>query len=105
MSKLRSKLMNSQDVSQGRPWFTTANHFGKRAGEMPGNPNHDASKSTVTMDTEQLHELVALKASFTLCRGTGSVPPLGRQGMASTRRCRPTIPGIERSGAEGSAPC
>jgi hypothetical protein len=67
MSKPRSKLFNyAKREFRTAHGFTTAIHFGKQAKHMPGQPNHDATKSIITIPLARLQELVELKA------GTGT---------------------------------
>jgi hypothetical protein len=42
--------------------FTTAIHFGKQAKHLPGQPNHDSSKSTITIGIKELQRLVEARA-------------------------------------------
>lgn len=74
MSKPRSKLINyaTREFRTVRG-FTTAIHFGKQTKHMPGNPNYDAAKSTITVGIEELQHLVELKA------GTGHWYPPNRE--------------------------
>lgn len=63
MSKPRSRLIGKADreFSTVRG-YTAALHFGKQAKHMRGQPNHDESKSTITVSIQELQELVERKA-------------------------------------------
>lgn len=63
MSKPRSSLIGKADKAfRTLHGFTTAIHFGKQAKHLPGQPNHDSSKSTITIGIQELQRLVELKA-------------------------------------------
>lgn len=63
MSKPRSRLIGKADSAFRTVFgFTTAIHFGKQAKHLPGQPNHDSSKSTITIGIQELQRLVELKA-------------------------------------------
>lgn len=74
MSKPRSRLVNysAREMRTVRG-FTTALHFGRQAKHMPGQPNHDRAKSTITISLPELQELVERKA------GTGRWYPPNRE--------------------------
>lgn len=74
MSKPRSRLIGKADheFSTVRG-FTAALHFGKQAKHLSGQPNHDASKSTITLSIQELQRLVERKA------GTGTWHPPNRE--------------------------
>ncbi len=58
MSKPRSCLIARADHEfRTVRGFTTVLHFGKQAKHMPGQPNHDASKSTITVSITELQHL------------------------------------------------
>lgn len=63
MSKARSRLIDYK-VREFRTayGFTTEVHFGKQAKHLPGHPNHDPLKSTVTVGIRKIQELVEEKA-------------------------------------------
>ena len=67
MSKPRSRLVGKADhefcTVKG---FTTVIHFGKQAKHLPGQPNYDPSRSTITIGIQKLQDLVERKA------GTGA---------------------------------
>lgn len=76
MSKPRSRLIAKADHEfRTIRGFTTVLHFGKQAKHLRGQPNHDASKSTITVSITQLQQLVELKA------GTGSWYPSNREAV------------------------
>lgn len=76
MSKPRSRLIAKADHEfRTIRGFTTVLHFGKQAKHLPGQPNHDASKSTITVSITQLQQLVELKA------GTGTWYPSNREAV------------------------
>jgi hypothetical protein len=76
MSKPRSRLINyANRVARTVRGFSTAVHFGRQAKHMPGQPNHDPSKSTITMGIKELQEIVDLKAGTGTSRGRGRWPP------------------------------
>ena len=62
MSKPRSRLIGKADheFSTVRG-YTAALHFGKQAKHIRGQPNHDESKSTITVSIQELQELVDQK--------------------------------------------
>lgn len=63
MSKPRSRLIAKADHEfRTVRDFTTVVHFGKQAKHLPGQPNHDASKSTITVPIQELQHLVELRA-------------------------------------------
>lgn len=67
MSKPRSRLIAKADHEfRTIRGFTTVLHFGKQAKHMPGQQNHDPSKSTITVSITDLQRLVELRA------GTGT---------------------------------
>ncbi len=76
MSKPRSRLIGKADhefpTIKG---FTTALHFGKQAKHLSGHPNHDATKSTITVSITELQHLVELSA------GTGKWYPSNREAV------------------------
>lgn len=63
MSKARSRLI---DYASREPrtvrGFTTAIHFGRQAKHLPGQPNHDPTKSTITLSLPELQDLLDHKA-------------------------------------------
>lgn len=63
MSKARSRLI---DYASREPrtvrGFTTAIHFGRQAKHLPGQPNHDPTKSMITMSLPELQDLLDHKA-------------------------------------------
>ncbi|MGB7964112.1 MAG: polymorphic toxin type 50 domain-containing protein [Propionicimonas sp.] len=71
MSKPRSRLIGKTD-SEFRTLrgYTTAIHFGKQAKHLPGQPNYDSSKSTITISIQELQRLVELKSGTGIRRGT-----------------------------------
>ena len=74
MSKPRSRLIGKADHEFGTVrGFTVALHFGKQAKHLSGQPNHDASKSTVTVSIVELQRLVEQRA------GTGTWHPPNRE--------------------------
>ena len=74
MSKPRSHLIARADHEfRTVRGFTTVLHFGKQAKHMPGQPNHDASKSTIAVSITELQNLVELNA------GTGTWYPPNRE--------------------------
>ena len=74
MSKPRSRLISKTDHEFATvKGYTTAIHFGKQAKHLPGQPNHDATKSTITIGITKLQTLVEQKA------GTGHWYPSGRE--------------------------
>lgn len=74
MSKPRSRLIAKADHEfRTVKGFTTVLHFGKQVKHLPGQPNHDASKSTITVSILELQHLVELKA------GTGIWHPPNRE--------------------------
>jgi hypothetical protein len=74
MSKPRSRLIARADHEfRNVRGLTTVLHFGKQAKHMPGQPNHDASKSTITLSIMELQHLVELNA------GTGTWYPPNRE--------------------------
>lgn len=76
MSKPRSRLIARADREfRTVRGFTTVLHFGKQAKHLPGQPNHDASKSAITVSITQLQHLVELKA------GTGNWYPPNREAI------------------------
>lgn len=99
MSKPRSRLIGKADHEfRTIKGFTTALHFGKQAKHLPGQPNHDATKSTITVSIAELQHLVELKA------GTGKWYPSNREAVDfgviiglyrnfKTGRSRPTTQG------------
>lgn len=61
MSKPRSRLFPyTERALRTVRGFTTAIHFGRQSKHMPGHPNHDPSKSTITLPLPRLQELVEL---------------------------------------------
>ena len=63
MSKPRSRLIARADHEfRTVRGFTTVLHFGKQAKHLPGQPNHDASKSTITVSITELQDLVERNA-------------------------------------------
>lgn len=63
MSKPRSRLIARVDHEfRTVRGFTTVLHFGKQAKHLPGQPNHDESKSTITLSITELQRLVELMA-------------------------------------------
>ena len=69
MSKPRSRLIGKADHEfRTVKGFTTALHFGKQAKHIPGQPNYDASKSTITVSIQELQRLVELKAGTGIWR-------------------------------------
>lgn len=63
MSKPRSSLIGKPDSAfRTVKGFTTAIHFGKQSKHTPGQPNHDRSKSTITVGIRDLQDLVEQKA-------------------------------------------
>lgn len=63
MSKPRSRLIGKADMAFRTIFgFTTAIHFGKQAKHLPGQSNHDTSKSTITIGIQELQRLVEMKA-------------------------------------------
>jgi len=67
MSKPRSRLIGKADHEfRTVKGFTTVLHFGRQAKHLRGQPNYDASKSTITLSIQELQRLVELKA------GTGT---------------------------------
>lgn len=76
MSKPRSRLIAKADHEfRTVRSFTTVLHFGKQAKHLPGQPNHDASKSTITVAITELQHLVELNA------GTGEWYPPNREAV------------------------
>lgn len=70
MSKSRSRLFPYSDRSlRTVRGFTTAIHFGRQAKHMPGQPNHEPSKSTITVSLPRLQELVESKGGTGNWRG------------------------------------
>jgi len=70
MSKSRSRLFPYSDRTlRTVRGFTTAIHFGRQAKHMPGQPNHDPSKSTITLSLPRLQELVESKGGTGTWRG------------------------------------
>ena len=70
MSKSRSRLFPYSDRSlRTVHGFTTAIHFGRQAKHMPGQPNHEPSKSTITVSLPRLQELVESKGGTGIWRG------------------------------------
>lgn len=98
MSKARSKLIDykGRELRTIRG-FTTAIHFGRQAKHMPGQPNHDPTKSTITIALPELQDLLELKAGTGRWHGAnkevvdfGTVigaykPQRGRPAVATTR--------------------
>ena len=70
MSKPRSRLFpyTARTLRTVRG-FTTAIHFGRHAKHMPGQPNHDSSKSTITLPIDSLQALVEIHAGTGRWRG------------------------------------
>lgn len=70
MSKSRSRLFPYSDRSlRTVRGFTTAIHFGRQSKHMPGQPNHDPLKSTITVSLPRLQELVELRGGTGIWRG------------------------------------
>lgn len=70
MSKSRSRLFPYADRSlRTVRGFTTAIHFGRQAKHMPGQPNRDPSKSTITVPLPRLQALVESKGGTGFWRG------------------------------------
>ncbi len=70
MSKSRSRLFPYADRTlRTVRGFTTAIHFGRQAKHMPGQPNHDPTKSTITVSLPRLQQLVEEKAGTGQWRG------------------------------------
>lgn len=71
MSKPRSRLVGKPDHAfRTVRGFPTVLHFGKQAKHLPGQSNHDPTKSVITISINELQHLVELVA------GTGRwVPP------------------------------
>ncbi len=70
MSKSRSRLYPYSDRSlRTVRGFTTAIHFGRQAKHIPGQSNHDPSKSTITVSLPRLQELVESKGGTGIWRG------------------------------------
>ena len=70
MSKSRSRLIPYADRSlRTVRGLTTAIHFGRQAKHMPGQPNHDPSKSTITVPLPRLQALVESKGGTGFWRG------------------------------------
>ena len=63
MSKARSRLIDYKS-REFRTFhgFTTEVHFGKQAKHLPNQPNHDPSKSTITIGIRRIQELVEQNA-------------------------------------------
>ena len=62
MSKSRSRLFPYMERTlRTVRGFTTAIHFGRQAKHMPGQPNHDPSKSITTVSLPRMQELVEMK--------------------------------------------
>ena len=70
MSKPRSRLFDyaNREFRLVRG-FTTAIHFGKQAKHLPGHPNHDITKSTITISFRELQTLLEYKAGTGEWRG------------------------------------
>ena len=63
MSKSRSRLFPYMERTlRTVRGFTTAIHFGRQAKHMPGQPNHDPSKSITTVSLPRMQELVEMKS-------------------------------------------
>lgn len=59
MSKPRSKLFPyATRTLRTVRGFTTAIHFGRQAKHMPGQPNHDPTKSRITVSLPRLQRLL-----------------------------------------------
>lgn len=70
MSKARSRLFPySERTLRTVRGFTTAIHFGRQAKHMPGQPNHDPTKSTINVPLPKLQELVESHAGTGYWRG------------------------------------
>jgi hypothetical protein len=71
MSKPRSRMYpySERELRTVRG-FTTAIHFGRQSKHMPGQPNHEPTKSTITLPLTVLQELLELKAGTGLWRGS-----------------------------------
>lgn len=92
MSKPRSMLVGKPDHAfRTVRGLTTVLHFGKQAKHLPGQPNHDPSKSVITISITELQHLVELKA------GTGTWNP---QGTRETIDFGSVI-GVHRDGRTG----
>ena len=74
MSKARSKLIDyAGRESRTVRGFTTEIHFGRQAKHLPGQPNHNPTKSTITMPLPKLQDQLDLKA------GTGQWHGVNRE--------------------------
>lgn len=63
VSKPRSRLIVKADHEfRTVKGFSTVIHFGKQAKHLSGQPNHDPSKSTITVPIQELQHLVELMA-------------------------------------------
>jgi len=71
MSKPRSCLVGKADREfRTVRGFTTVIHFGKQAKHLPGQPNYDPSRSTITIGIQQLQRLIEMNAGTGSWRGT-----------------------------------
>ena len=94
MSKPRSMLVGKPDHAfRTVRGFTTVLHFGKQAKHMRGQPNHDATKSEITVSITELQNLVELRA------GSGI---WNRQGTRETIDFGVVI-GVHRDGRTGNS--
>ncbi len=72
MSKPRSRLIVKADHEfRTVKGFSTVIHFGKQAKHLPGQPNFDPSKSTITLSIQELQHLVELMAGTGHWEGAG----------------------------------
>lgn len=71
MTKPRSRLIDyASRESRTVRGFTTEIHFGRQAKHLPGQPNHDPTKSTITMSLPELQDLLDLNAGTGHWHGT-----------------------------------
>lgn len=94
MSKPRSMLVGKPDHAfRTVRGFTTVLHFGKQAKHIRGQPNHDPTKSEITVSITELQNLVELRA------GSGK---WNRQGTRETIDFGVVI-GVHRDGRTGKS--
>ena len=94
MSKPRSMLVGKPDHAfRTVRGFTTVLHFGKQAKHMRGQPNHDPTKSEITVSITELQHFVEFRA------GTGTWNP---QGTRETIDFGVAI-GVHRDGRTGKS--
>ena len=94
MSKPRSRLIGKADSEfRTTHGFTTAIHFGKQSKHLPGQPNHDSSKSRITIGIRELQRLVELNAGTGRWEGKNKeVVDFGT--VIGTFRAKPDDPGV-----------